>query len=96
MTEFDKYSDLMNLIGYGLATFDMDFVKEFGFKTRPAFYQYCVDLGFAKTINLLRTYRTALTPILTTEERDGINEINESILKYLSTVFLEKKRNSTL
>ena len=32
--------------------FDMDFVKEFGFKTRSAFYQYCVDLGFAKTKNL--------------------------------------------
>ena len=41
MTEFDKYSDLMNLIGYGLAKFDMDFVKEFGFKTRSAFQIRC-------------------------------------------------------
>ena len=32
MNDFDKYSDLMNLIGYGLAKFDMDFVEKFGFK----------------------------------------------------------------
>lgn len=38
MNEFDKYSDLMNLIGYGLAKFDMGFVEEFGFNTRTAFY----------------------------------------------------------
>ena len=60
MTEFDKYSDLMNLIGYVLVKFDMDFVKEFGFKTRSAFYQYCVDLGFAKTIKSVQlNYHTS-------------------------------------
>nr|CBX30956.1 unknown protein [uncultured Desulfobacterium sp.] len=29
--------ELLNLIGYGLAKFDMDFVNEFGFKTKTAF-----------------------------------------------------------
>lgn len=62
MTEFDKYSDLMNLIGYGLAKFDMDFVKEFGFKTRSAFYQYCVDLGFAKTIKSVTNRQDSFDP----------------------------------
>lgn len=62
MTEFDKYSEVMNLIGYGLAKFDMDFVKEFGFKTRSAFYQYCVDLGFAKTIKSVTNRQDSFDP----------------------------------
>ena len=52
----------MNLIGYGLAKFDMDFVKEFGFKTRSAFYQYCVDLGLAKTIKSVTNRQDSFDP----------------------------------
>lgn len=62
MTEFDKYSELMNLIGYGLAKFDMNFVKEFGLKTRSAFYQYCVDLGFAKTVKSVSNRQDSFDP----------------------------------
>lgn len=59
---FDKYSEVMNLIGYGLAKFDMDFVKEFGFKTRSSFYQYCVDLGLAKTIKSVSNRQDSFDP----------------------------------
>lgn len=52
----------MNLIGYGLAKFDMDFVKEFGFKTRSSFYQYCVDLGLAKTIKSVSNRQDSFDP----------------------------------
>ena len=52
----------MNLIGYGLAKFDMDFVKEFGFKTRSSFYQYCVDLGLAKTIKSVTNRQDSFDP----------------------------------
>lgn len=62
MTEFDKYSELMNLIGYGLAKFDMDFVKEFGFTARTAFYKYCVDLGIAKTIKSVTNRQDSFDP----------------------------------
>lgn len=48
--DFGKYTNLMNLIGYGLAKFDLNFVKAFGFNTKTAFYRYCVTLHFAKTI----------------------------------------------
>lgn len=44
-----EISDLMNLIGYGLAKFSMSFVKEFGFPSKAAFVRYIVQLGFAKT-----------------------------------------------
>jgi len=30
-------SEILNLIGYGLAKFDLLFVNEFGFKTKTAF-----------------------------------------------------------
>lgn len=62
MTELDKHSEIMNLIGYGLAKFDMDFVKEFGLKTRAAFYQYCVDLGLAKTIKAVSNRQDSFDP----------------------------------
>lgn len=62
MTELEKYSEIMNLIGYGLAKFDMDFVKEFGLKTRSAFYQYCVDLGLAKTVKAVSNRQDSFDP----------------------------------
>ena len=40
----DKISEILNLIGYGLAKFDLKFVNEFGFKTKSAFHQYIVDI----------------------------------------------------
>lgn len=30
--------EILNMIGYGLAKFGLDFVKEFGFSTKTAFY----------------------------------------------------------
>ena len=43
-------SEIMNLIGYGLAKFDLDFVREFGFSTKASFAQFIVNLGLANTI----------------------------------------------
>ena len=39
----------MNLIGYGLAKFDNEFVREFGQPTKSAFARYVVSLGLANT-----------------------------------------------
>lgn len=44
-----KHYEILNLLGYGLAKFDMDFVREFGFYTKTAFYDYCINLGIADT-----------------------------------------------
>ena len=38
--------EILNLIGYGLAKFDMDFVKQFGCKTKTDFYE---EIAFGYT-----------------------------------------------
>ena len=45
----DKKSEIMNLIGYGLAKFDNAFVFEFGQPSKAAFARYVVSLGLANT-----------------------------------------------
>jgi len=47
--ENDKKSEIMNLIGYGLAKFDLFFTKEFGYNTKTSFNKYIVQLGLANT-----------------------------------------------
>lgn len=46
--------ELLNLIGYGLAKFNMDFVKKFGFKTKTALYQHIVELKIAETTGTVK------------------------------------------
>jgi hypothetical protein len=46
--------EILNLIGYGLSKFNDDFIKEFGFKTKTAFYQYCVNIGIAETVGTVK------------------------------------------
>lgn len=49
-----KNYEVLNLIGYGLSKFNDDFINEFGFKTKTAFYNYCVDLGIAETVGVVK------------------------------------------
>ncbi len=88
MNEYDKYSDLMNLIGYGLAKFDMKFVKEFGFNTRTAFYQYCVDLGLARTVKAVTNRQDSFDPYFD-NGRKGWYQRNqrEHIKVFIDTLF---------
>lgn len=58
----EQLSETLNLIGYGLAKFDVDFVKEFGFETKSAFYQYIVNLGLAKTIKAVSNRQDSFDP----------------------------------
>ena len=46
--------EVLNLIGYGLAKFDNDFVKEFGFTTKSAFYRFCVESKIANTTGTVK------------------------------------------
>jgi hypothetical protein len=50
--QHDNY-EVLNLIGYGLAKFDT-FTQTFGFTTKTAFYQYCVKVGIAETIGVVK------------------------------------------
>ena len=53
MTKHENY-EILNLIGYGLAKFNMDFVKCFGFKTKTAFYERIVQMGVAETTGTVK------------------------------------------
>jgi hypothetical protein len=54
--------ELLNLIGYGLAKFNMDFVKEFGFKTKTVFYQHIVNLKIAETTGTVKNRQDLFDP----------------------------------
>jgi hypothetical protein len=41
--------EILNLIGYGLSKFNMNFVENYGFDTKSAFYEYIVNIGIAQT-----------------------------------------------
>jgi len=58
----EKISEIMNLIGYGLAKFDLNFVKEFGFSTKSAFNQFVVDLGLANTVKAVSNRQDSFDP----------------------------------
>lgn len=53
---------LLNLIGYGLAKFDMDFVREFGLTTKKAFFEYCVKIGIAQTVDAVKNRQDLFDP----------------------------------
>lgn len=61
-TNVEKLSEIMNLIGYGLAKFDLLFVKEFGFSTKTAFNKYIVDLGLANTTKAVSNRQDSFGP----------------------------------
>ena len=49
-----KNYEILNLIGYGLSKFNDDFINEFGFSTKAAFYQYCVSNDIAETVGTVK------------------------------------------
>jgi hypothetical protein len=54
--------ELLNLIGYGLAKFDMEFIKEFKLKTKTAFYNYIIELGIAETTGTVKNRQDLFDP----------------------------------
>ena len=58
----DKISEILNLVGYGLAKFDLKFVNEFGFKTKTSFNQFIVDIGLAKTTKAVSNRQDTFDP----------------------------------
>lgn len=49
-----KNYEVLNLIGYGLSKFNDEFIKQFGFTTKTAFYQYCVENDTAETVRTVK------------------------------------------
>ena len=52
-TNKHKNYEILNLIGYGLSKYNNDFINEFGFTTKIAFYNFCVELGIGDTIGTI-------------------------------------------
>ncbi|MBI3815315.1 MAG: DUF3883 domain-containing protein [Nitrospinae bacterium] len=61
--------EVLNLIGYGLAKFDMSFVKFFGFKTKTAFYEYIVRERIAETIGTVKNRQDLFDPFFDNKRR---------------------------
>lgn len=61
--------EILNLIGYGLAKFGMDFVKSFGFKTKSAFYQHCIGLKIADTVGTVKNRQDLFDPFFNNNRR---------------------------
>ncbi len=54
--------ELLNLIGYGLAKFDMNFVRCLGFNTKSALYKSLVDAGVAETVGTIKNRQDLFDP----------------------------------
>ncbi|MCK5784596.1 MAG: DUF3883 domain-containing protein [Desulfobacterales bacterium] len=52
----------LNLMGYGLAKFDMEFVEQMGFFSKQDFYRYVVDIGIAKTSGVVKNRQDLFDP----------------------------------
>lgn len=58
----EKISEVMNLIGYGLAKFDNDFAREFGQPTKSAFARFVVALGLVNTTKAVSNRMDSFDP----------------------------------
>lgn len=61
-TEEERKTEIMNMIGYGLAKFDNDFVHEFGQPSKAAFGRYIVELGLADTTKAVSNRMDSFDP----------------------------------
>ncbi len=63
--------EILNLIGYGLSKYDTAFIKEFSFTSKAAFYNYCVEIGIAKTTGTIKNRMDLFDPFFSTNKRKG-------------------------
>ncbi|MCU0467566.1 MAG: DUF3883 domain-containing protein [Arcicella sp.] len=63
--------EILNLIGYGLSKFNDEFIKEFGFKTKTAFYNYCVANEIADSIGTVKNRMDLFDPFFPQSGRKG-------------------------
>ena len=49
-----KNYEVLNMIGYGLAKFNNDFINEFNFSTKIEFYDFCVNNKIATSIGTIK------------------------------------------
>lgn len=57
-----KNYEILNLIGYGLAKYDNEFILQFGFLTKTDFYNYCISIGLADTSGVIKNRMDLFDP----------------------------------
>ncbi len=60
-TKHENY-ELLNLLGYGLAKFDNEFIKQFGFHTKTAFFEHFVELNIVETGSVVKNRMDLFDP----------------------------------
>lgn len=101
--------EILNLLGYGLAKFDNEFIKQFGFKTKTAFFDYFVELKIVETGSVVKNRMDLFDPFFPNNGRKGwwqkgdayihrkylIDSLfgNENVLGYSNIVKLYLKEN---
>ncbi len=61
--------ELLNLIGYGLAKYNMNFVEEWDLNTKKAFYEYIVSLKVAKTVGVVKNRQDLFDPFFNNDRK---------------------------
>ncbi len=54
--------ELLNLLGYGLAKFNHQFIEQFGFPTKSSFYESLVKQGIASTSSTIKNRQDLFDP----------------------------------
>ena len=100
--------ELLNLLGYGLAKFDNDFVKQFGFNTKSSFFEYFVEIGIVETGSVVKNRMDLFDPFFENRRKGWwqkgdayihrkllIDSLfgNENVLEYANIVKLFLKDN---
>lgn len=57
-----EHYELLNLLGYGLAKFNNEFIKQFNCKSKEQFYQYFVDFGIVETKSVVKNRQDLFDP----------------------------------
>lgn len=81
-------SDIMNLIGYGLAKFDVAYANEFGCKSKSAFCRYLIQLGLAKTERSIMNRQDSFDPYFDNGRRGWFQRNQREHIKlYIDSLF---------
>ncbi len=54
MTQKHKNYEILNLLGYGLAKFDKDFIRQFGFESKTEFFDFLIKQGVSETVGTIK------------------------------------------
>lgn len=84
----DTKTDIMNLIGYGLAKFDIAFANEFGFMSKAAFARFIVQIGLAATEKAVSNRMDSFDPYFDNGRRGWYQRNQREHIKlYIDSLF---------